>query len=154
MAWKIRKIPVIACTTVDGWWKLFVGAFWWSLCFSFQMRLSASMVSDIYILCLWIQLTLLTRGYDSAHAVYKSKGWSSSKIEIINLIVDPVLHLILNHFSFEADHFIFMLAESISKFGSGLFLLVQVVLLLDFVHRWNETWVGYDEQFWLVWQFL
>ncbi|KAH9715945.1 hypothetical protein WN944_022690 [Citrus x changshan-huyou] len=40
--------------------------------------------------------------------------------------------------------------ESISKFGSGLFLLVQVVLLLDFVHRWNDTWVGYDEQFWYV----
>ncbi|KAA0058700.1 hypothetical protein IC582_002394 [Cucumis melo] len=40
--------------------------------------------------------------------------------------------------------------ESISKFGSGLFLLVQVVLLLDFVHRWNDTWVGYDEQFWYI----
>ena len=41
-------------------------------------------------------------------------------------------------------------AETISKFGSGLFLLVQVVLLLDFVHGWNDKWVGYDEQFWLV----
>lgn len=40
--------------------------------------------------------------------------------------------------------------ESISKFGSGLFLLVQVVLLLDFVHGWNDKWVGYDEQFWYV----
>ncbi|KAG5227785.1 hypothetical protein OIU76_017323 [Salix suchowensis] len=38
--------------------------------------------------------------------------------------------------------------ESISKFGSGLFLLVQVVLLLDFVHGWNDKWVGYNEQFW------
>ncbi|KAI9161920.1 hypothetical protein LWI28_022024 [Acer negundo] len=38
--------------------------------------------------------------------------------------------------------------ETISKFGSGLFLLVQVVLLLDFVHGWNDKWVGYDEQFW------
>ncbi|KAJ8755485.1 hypothetical protein K2173_019283 [Erythroxylum novogranatense] len=40
--------------------------------------------------------------------------------------------------------------ESISKFGSGLFLLVQVVLLLDFVHGWNDKWVGYDEQFWYI----
>ncbi|KAF4394716.1 hypothetical protein CsatB_019208 [Cannabis sativa] len=40
--------------------------------------------------------------------------------------------------------------ETISKFGSGLFLLVQVVLLLDFVHRWNDTWVGYDERFWFI----
>ncbi|PON52760.1 Serine incorporator/TMS membrane protein [Parasponia andersonii] len=42
------------------------------------------------------------------------------------------------------------LAETISKFGSGLFLFVQVVLLLDFVHKWNDTWVGYDEQFWYI----
>nr|GMD07774.1 probable serine incorporator [Ipomoea batatas] len=40
--------------------------------------------------------------------------------------------------------------ESTSKFGSGLFLLVQVVLLLDFVHGWNDKWVGYDEKFWYV----
>ncbi|XP_041994873.1 probable serine incorporator [Salvia splendens] len=40
--------------------------------------------------------------------------------------------------------------ESASKFGSGLFLLVQVVLLLDFVHGWNEKWVGYDEKFWYM----
>ncbi|KAG6781558.1 hypothetical protein POTOM_014469 [Populus tomentosa] len=45
---------------------------------------------------------------------------------------------------------IFLFAESISKFGSGLFLLVQVVLLLDFVHGWNDKWVGYDEKFWYV----
>lgn len=44
--------------------------------------------------------------------------------------------------------------ESISKFGSGLFLLVQVVLLLDFVHGWNDKWVGFDEQFWLVLAFV
>ncbi|XP_015570894.1 probable serine incorporator isoform X1 [Ricinus communis] len=40
--------------------------------------------------------------------------------------------------------------ESMSKFGSGLFLLVQVVLLLDFVHGWNDKWVGYNEQFWYI----
>ena len=50
----------------------------------------------------------------------------------------------------EISHF----AESISKFGSGLFLLVQVVLLLDFVHGWNDKWVGFDEQFWLVLAFV
>jgi hypothetical protein len=38
--------------------------------------------------------------------------------------------------------------ETMSKFGSGLFLLVQVMLLLDFVHGWNDKWVGFDEQFW------
>ncbi|WVZ85063.1 hypothetical protein U9M48_032025 [Paspalum notatum var. saurae] len=37
-----------------------------------------------------------------------------------------------------------------AKFGSGLFLLVQVVLLLDFVYGWNENWVAEDEQFWYM----
>ncbi|KAL6132465.1 hypothetical protein ACLB2K_064708 [Fragaria x ananassa] len=40
--------------------------------------------------------------------------------------------------------------ETIAKFGSGFFLLLQVVLLLDFVHGWNNKWVSYDEQFWYV----
>ncbi|XP_010914044.1 uncharacterized protein [Elaeis guineensis] len=44
--------------------------------------------------------------------------------------------------------------ETISKFGSGLFLLVQVVLLLDFVHGWNDSWVSKDEQFWYVALFI
>ncbi|MQL79874.1 hypothetical protein Taro_012306 [Colocasia esculenta] len=40
--------------------------------------------------------------------------------------------------------------EGMSKFGSGLFLLVQVVLLLDFVHGWNDNWVSKDEQSWYL----
>ncbi|KAJ4952519.1 hypothetical protein NE237_029351 [Protea cynaroides] len=40
--------------------------------------------------------------------------------------------------------------ETISRFGSGLFLLVQVVLLLNFVHEWNDKWVRKDEQFWYI----
>uniref|UniRef100_A0A6N2LYX6 Uncharacterized protein n=1 Tax=Salix viminalis TaxID=40686 RepID=A0A6N2LYX6_SALVM len=30
--------------------------------------------------------------------------------------------------------------EILSKFGAGLFLLVQVVILLDFTHTWNDAW--------------
>ncbi|XP_072989889.1 uncharacterized protein [Typha latifolia] len=40
--------------------------------------------------------------------------------------------------------------ETASKFGSGFFLLVQVVLLLDFVHGWNESWISKDENFWYM----
>jgi hypothetical protein len=32
------------------------------------------------------------------------------------------------------------------KFGSGFFLLIQVVLLLDFTHTWNEAWASKDHQ--------
>lgn len=36
----------------------------------------------------------------------------------------------------------------ISKFGAGSFLLVQVLLLLDATHSWNDSWVAKDEQKW------
>lgn len=42
----------------------------------------------------------------------------------------------------------FFSAEILSKFGSGLFLLVQVVMLLDFTNNWNDSWVEKDEQKW------
>lgn len=40
--------------------------------------------------------------------------------------------------------------ETLAKFGSGFFLLVQVVLLLDFTHTWNDAWVEKDEQKWYI----
>ena len=39
-------------------------------------------------------------------------------------------------------------AGILSKFGAGLFLLVQVIILLDFTHTWNDAWVEKDEQKW------
>ncbi|KAI5067857.1 hypothetical protein GOP47_0016202 [Adiantum capillus-veneris] len=38
----------------------------------------------------------------------------------------------------------------LSIFGSGFFLLIQVIILLDFTHNWNAAWVAKDEQFWYV----
>eukprot|EP01018_Ginkgo_biloba_P041124 Gb_26491 [translate_table: standard] len=38
--------------------------------------------------------------------------------------------------------------ETLSKFGFGLILLVQVLLLIDFTHTWNVAWVVKDEPFW------
>jgi hypothetical protein len=37
---------------------------------------------------------------------------------------------------------------TLSKFGAGLFLLVQVIILLDATHSWNDAWVAKDEQKW------
>lgn len=37
-----------------------------------------------------------------------------------------------------------------SKFGAGLFLLVQVIILLDATHAWNDAWVAKDEQKWYI----
>jgi len=67
-------------------------------------------------------------------------GWMMKVISWFLLVI----------FMFFLPNEIISFYESISKFGAGLFLLVQVVLLLDFVHGWNEKWVGYDEQFWYI----
>ncbi|KAA0033429.1 hypothetical protein IC582_026912 [Cucumis melo] len=45
---------------------------------------------------------------------------------------------------------IFSIYGVLSIFGAGLFLLVQVVLLLDFTHSWNDSWVEKDEQKWYI----
>ncbi|KAI3926849.1 hypothetical protein MKX01_032764, partial [Papaver californicum] len=45
---------------------------------------------------------------------------------------------------------IISLYETLSKFGSGLFLLVQVVILLDATHTWNDAWVEKDERNWYI----
>ncbi|XP_010436570.1 PREDICTED: probable serine incorporator [Camelina sativa] len=39
---------------------------------------------------------------------------------------------------------------TLSKFGAGAFLLVQVVLLLDATHNWNDSWVEKDEKKWYI----
>ncbi|MCO5579600.1 hypothetical protein L7F22_033457 [Adiantum nelumboides] len=38
----------------------------------------------------------------------------------------------------------------LSIFDSSLFLLVQMLILLDLTHNWNAAWVAKDEQFWYV----
>jgi len=39
----------------------------------------------------------------------------------------------------------------LARFGSGLFLVIQMVILLDFVQTWNDSWVaaGEDDEQWL-----
>lgn len=49
------------------------------------------------------------------------------------------------------DMFILLISAGfISKFGAGLFLLIQVLILLDFTHSWNDAWVEKDEKKWYV----
>ncbi|CAH9085800.1 unnamed protein product [Cuscuta epithymum] len=38
----------------------------------------------------------------------------------------------------------------ISKFGAGLFLVIQVILLLDATLSWNDAWVAKDERKWYI----
>ncbi|XP_074589828.1 uncharacterized protein LOC141845675 [Curcuma longa] len=67
-------------------------------------------------------------------------GWIAKIIVWIVLIV----------LMFFLPNIVITIYETLSKFGSGFFLLVQVVILLDFTHSWNDSWVEKDEQRWYV----
>ncbi|KMZ62744.1 Serine incorporator 3 [Zostera marina] len=61
-----------------------------------------------------------------------------------------VVWTILVALMFFLPNAVIMIYETLSKFGSGLFLLIQVILLLDFTHRWNDAWVEREEHRWYV----
>lgn len=65
-------------------------------------------------------------------------------------IAKMVVWLLLIVLMFFLPNIIISIYETASKFGAGLFLLVQVIILLDFVHTWNDAWVAKDEQKWYV----
>ncbi len=43
------------------------------------------------------------------------------------------------------------LAGWAARFGSGLFLVIQMIILLDFTQSWNDAWAaaGEDDDRWL-----
>ena len=37
-----------------------------------------------------------------------------------------------------------------SRFGSGIFLVMQMLILLDFTHEWNDSWVSKEHSGWVA----
>ncbi|KAF7837226.1 putative serine incorporator [Senna tora] len=65
-------------------------------------------------------------------------------------IAKMVIWLLLVVLMFFLPDVVISIYGFVSKFGAGLFLLVQVIILLDFLHSWNDAWVEKDEQKWYV----
>ncbi|XP_062108457.1 uncharacterized protein LOC133819275 [Humulus lupulus] len=65
-------------------------------------------------------------------------------------IAKMVIWLILVVLAFFIPNAIISFYGTLSIFGAGAFLLVQVLILLDFTHSWNDAWVEKDEQKWYV----
>ncbi|CAJ1962377.1 unnamed protein product [Sphenostylis stenocarpa] len=65
-------------------------------------------------------------------------------------IVKIVVWLLLVVLAFFLPDAIILVYGFIAKFGAGLFLLIQVIILLDFTHSWNDAWVEKDEQKWYI----
>ncbi|XP_039071142.1 serine incorporator 3-like isoform X3 [Hibiscus syriacus] len=67
-------------------------------------------------------------------------GWTAKMVIWILLVI----------LMFFLPNVIITVYGTLSKFGAGLFLLVQVIILLDFTHTWNDAWVEKDEQKWYI----
>ncbi|KAL5701699.1 hypothetical protein ACHQM5_027010 [Ranunculus cassubicifolius] len=65
-------------------------------------------------------------------------------------IFKAVIWALLIVLMFFLPNVIITIYEKISMFGSGFFLLVQVIMLLDFTYTWNDAWVEKDEQKWYI----
>ncbi|KAJ4954680.1 hypothetical protein NE237_011463 [Protea cynaroides] len=61
-----------------------------------------------------------------------------------------VVWLLLIILMFFVPNVVISIYGTLSKFGSGLFLLVQVIILLDCTHSWNDAWIEKDEQKWYM----
>ncbi|GAB2216323.1 hypothetical protein Droror1_Dr00024095 [Drosera rotundifolia] len=75
----------------------------------------------------------------------KRDGWHHG-----GWIAKMIIWLLLIIFMLFVPNFVITIYGFLSKFGAGLFLLVQVVILLDFTHTWNDSWVEKDEQKWYI----
>ncbi|MCL7050424.1 hypothetical protein MKW94_014856 [Papaver nudicaule] len=76
---------------------------------------------------------------DKRHAIHHG-GWT------VKFVVWALLIVLM----FFVPDVIISFYETLSKFGSGLFLLVQVIILLDATHTWNDAWVEKDERKWYI----
>ncbi|XVF64977.1 hypothetical protein PTKIN_Ptkin09bG0209900 [Pterospermum kingtungense] len=65
-------------------------------------------------------------------------------------IAKMVIWILLVILMFFLPNVVITVYGTLSKFGAGLFLLVQVLILLDFTHSWNDAWVAKDEQKWYI----
>ncbi|KAJ4969012.1 hypothetical protein NE237_015713 [Protea cynaroides] len=65
-------------------------------------------------------------------------------------IIKVVMWALLIILMFFVPNVVITIYGTLSKFGSGLFLLVQLIILLDFTHTWNDAWVEKDEHKWYM----
>ncbi|KAL4272100.1 hypothetical protein GQ457_13G024980 [Hibiscus cannabinus] len=65
-------------------------------------------------------------------------------------IAKMVIWVLLVILMFFLPNVVITVYGTLSIFGAGLFLLVQVIILLDFTHTWNDAWVEKDEQKWYI----
>ncbi|XP_022762001.1 serine incorporator 3-like isoform X2 [Durio zibethinus] len=98
----------------------------------------------------WINTSTHTKAWFQQQAVLRDQNDRRDSWHHGGWIAKMVIWLLLVILMFFLPNVVITVYGTLSKFGAGLFLLVQVIILLDFTHSWNDAWVEKDEQKWYI----
>lgn len=123
----LEKIPWINTSTHSEEW------------FQMQAVLRVSMGNFLFFAILAL-IMIGVKDQNDQRDAWHHGGW----------IVKMVFWLLLVVLMFFLPNVVISIYGTLSKFGAGLFLLVQVIILLDCTHSWNDAWIEKDEQKWYI----
>jgi len=90
-----------------------------------------------FVLTLFFGFFALLTSVPSRFAARAHRGYWIGKIFLlIGLLVSTLF----------IDNEILETYREIARYASFLFLLLQILLIIDFAYTWNETWLSYDEE--------
>lgn len=89
---------------------------------------------------LWSVLLVGVKYKKEARAKLHTDGW----------FLKLILWAAMNAFPFFLPNESMEVYSMFSRFGSGFFLVIQMTLLLDFTHAWNDSWVSKEHYGWVA----
>ena len=89
---------------------------------------------------LWSVLLVGVKYKKEARAKLHTDGW----------FLKLILWVAMNVFPFFLPNESMEVYSMFSRFGSGFFLVIQMMLLLDFTHAWNDSWVSKEHYGWVA----
>lgn len=89
-----------------------------------------------FALTLFFGFFALLTAWTSKFAARAHRGFWIAKIFLLVGLMVSTLFI---------DNEVLVTYREISRYAAFLFLLLQILLIIDFAYTWNETWLSYDE---------
>ena len=109
----------------------------WVICCADVCGGSFAVYRFSFVLCLFFSLmTLLTLGTTRIGAKAHRGFWFAKVALLVGLLVSSLF----------IDNQDLQNYREVARYLSFAFLLMQLLLVIDFGYTWNETWIGYDDE--------
>ncbi|KAK3016188.1 hypothetical protein RJ639_007028 [Escallonia herrerae] len=122
VSWILREVGINTSTHSNEW-------------FQTQAVLRVSLGNFLFFAVLALIMIGVKDQNDKRDSLHHG-GWIAKMVICVLLVI----------LMFFLPNVVITIYETLSKFGAGFFLLVQVIILLDATHSWNDAWVAKDEQ--------